>query len=140
MNETKSIFKSTGIWGGMFTSLAFVVMGAFGFHLDKAQTLGLVEAIKEVYPAICGIIAGVVIIWSRLKHIDFDSINWPGLTSALLALLASFGVDTKDLQHMTGETSELAAKLPGMIASAVSLYGVLAAKKELVIKRATPAE
>ena len=138
MNETKSAFASVSILGGAATTILFLIAGALGFHLDKAQTLGFIDALKEVWPMLVGAGSAVAVIWSRLKHVDFTKANIPGIVAALLALLAAFGIDVHDVQHLTGISDDLTARLPGIIASAVSLYGVLRAKKEVVITRATP--
>ena len=134
--NTKSIFTSTGVLGGAVTSVLFLVAGAMGFHLDKAQTLGLIEALKEVLPMLVGAGSALVVIWSRIKHVDFDKVNVPGAVAALLALASAFGIDVHDIQHLVGTSDELMARLPGIIASLVSLYGVIRAKKAIAVKRA----
>lgn len=137
MPETKSPFQSTGIVGGSITFLLFALLGAFGFHLDKAQTLGLFDALWELKPVIIGMGSAALAVWSRLKHVDFHSINWTGIIASLVALLAALGVDTRDIAHVVGDTQLLQTKLPGIITSAVLLYGVITAKKQVAIAKAT---
>ena len=157
--EPKSIFASKGVLGGIGIAALFAALGLFGIHLDKDQTLGFIDGVVKLWPVILGVVSGVVIMWSRIKHVNFSQVNWVSVIGTVGTLLSTYaanphdiqhiiialintfgaaGVDVHDMQTLIAGVGEIQVKAPALALSGLALYSALFAKKPVVIKRAEP--
>lgn len=62
MNESKSLFASKGVMGGVVAALAGVV-GVFGYTITPEDQAALITLI----PSIVAIVGGIVAMYGRIK-------------------------------------------------------------------------
>jgi hypothetical protein len=127
----KSIFTSSTVIGAFIALLSKII----GFESSDAHSI--YGSLIELWPIGVGIAADLSGVWARIRQTDFDKgvfrrpAFYAAVLSALVTLAGAFGYDLSALQDITAKTMDAWPAIASVIASAYSIYGAIAARREI---------